>query len=262
MGCTRCNCSWPNSSECVFARHCVAQVAGLAVLTLNRIPSVSHSYSYVGKRVFDLLINEKTSVSIDILRLADGSQDRAVKVEAAAVVNNGNLLIQLLPTNPKKGDPLIAALYINRLGPSPPTQPPFLPPPTKAPVPAPVKPLTLAPVKSPSFDPILINCGYSKNYTDTQSRLWLSDRYNVGGVVVTSEINISLTDDDLLYQSERYGTGGALTYSIPVPLGEYEYDVILHFAEIMYVRPIGVWVMGPSVVQSLYFLSYSSFQQP
>jgi Malectin domain len=208
-------------------------VAGLAVLTLNRIPSVSRSYSNVGERVFDLLINEKTSVSIDILRLAGGSQDRAVKVEAAAVVNNGNLLIQLLPTNPKNGDPLIAALYINRLGPSPPTQPPFLPPPTKAPVPAPVKPLTLAPVKSPSFDPVLINCGYFQNYTDTQGRLWLSDRYNVGGLVYDNgNINISGTDDDILYSYERYGTGGTLTYSVPVPPGEYEYEVILHFAEI------------------------------
>jgi Malectin domain len=180
----------------------------------------------------------KASVNnIDIVQLGGGSNNRAVKVEAAAAVNNGNLVIQLLPTNPKKGDPLIAALYVNRLGPSPPTLPPVPPPPTKAPVkapvPAPVMPMTLAPVNAPSFDPILINCGYlTENYTDTQGRVWLSDRYNVGGAVFTSSANISLTDDDLLYMSERYGTGGTLTYSIPVPPGEYEYEVILHFAEI------------------------------
>jgi Malectin domain len=65
--------------------------------------------------VFDLKINQKTSVnSIDIVQLGGGLKDRAVKVEAAVVVNDGNLVIQLLSTNPKKGDPLIAALHANR----------------------------------------------------------------------------------------------------------------------------------------------------
>jgi Malectin domain len=185
--------------------------------------------------VFDLKINQKTSVnSIDIVQLGGGLKDRAVKVEAAVVVNDGNLVIQLLSTNPKKGDPLIAALHANRLGPSPPTLPPVASQPAKAPVPAPVSPsVTLAPVNSPLFDPILINCGYFQNYTDTQGRLWLSDRYNVGGLVYNNgNINISGTDDDILYSYERYGTGGTLTYSVPVPPGEYEYEVILHFAEI------------------------------
>jgi Malectin domain len=186
--------------------------------------------------VFDLKINtDKASVNnIDIVQLGGGTKDRAVKVEAAAVVNDGNLVIQFLSTNPKKGDPLIAALHVNRLGPSPPTLPPVPPAPTKAPAKAPVSPpTTLAPVNSPSFDPILINCGYFQNYTDTQGRLWLSDRYNIGGGVYDNGgANISATDDDILYQYERYGTAGNLSYSIPVPLGEFEYEIVLHFAEI------------------------------
>jgi Malectin domain len=247
--------------------------------------------------VFDLQLEATIVAGVDVLARAGGLSKVAVIVAAAAVVNDDSLTIQLQPKAPKRADPFVSALYVNRLGPPPPlvapvTQPPAKAPtkaptistsapitaptktpvtahidPTKAPVPTapktapvnlptkapvmlptkaptkaptklptklPTEAPTMAPVKPPTepvFQPIRINCGgYASNYNDSQGQVWLTDRYSVGTTNPYSVTNnISGTNDPILYQSERWGSG-SMNYSIPVPLGTY--TVILHFAEI------------------------------
>ena len=66
------------------------------------------------------------------------------------------------------------------------------------------------------------------SYTDTQGNLWSSDQYVTGGRKYSNSIAINGTEDDKLYQSERWGD---FFYDIPVPaVGNY--TVRLHFAEI------------------------------
>jgi hypothetical protein len=102
-------------------------------------------------------------------------------------------------------------------------------------VPTPVKVPVAAPAIAPApmtatFQPILINCGSSAQYTDTSGRVWSADTYFTGGQVFSRPSSWAISDtlDDALYQSERYG---AFSYSIPLPPAP-GYDVILHFAEI------------------------------
>ena len=62
-------------------------------------------------------------------------------------------------------------------------------------------------------------------------RYWSEDSYfNGGGTYSITNIAVSNTVDDPIYQSERVGT---FSYSIPVPLGTYE--IIIHLAE-LYVK--------------------------
>ena len=78
--------------------------------------------------------------------------------------------------------------------------------------------------------PIRINCG-GTTVIDSKGQRWSADSYFSGGATYsTSAVEILNTEDDILYQSERWGT---FIYNIPVPLGSY--SVILHFAEILYV---------------------------
>ena len=59
--------------------------------------------------------------------------------------------------------------------------------------------------------------------------VWQVDQYATGGTTFTSNLPIEGTDNDAIYQSERYGI---YNYEIPVSTGTY--DVRLHFAEIFY----------------------------
>ena len=54
-----------------------------------------------------------------------------------------------------------------------------------------------------------------------------ADQYATGGSIFTSAAAIAGTQDDVLYQTERYGS---FTYNLPVPNGTY--SVKLHFAEL------------------------------
>jgi Malectin domain len=107
--------------------------------------------------------------------------------------------------------------------------------PTKSPVVAATKsPLAAVPMASPvlppqpTVSPLLINCG-GESYTDSLNRVWVADQYfNEGTKVFNTSNPIANTEDDILYQSERYGI--SMTYSIPRPAGLY--TVTLHFAEI------------------------------
>ena len=81
--------------------------------------------------------------------------------------------------------------------------------------------------ESASFEPIRINCGGGPNYIDTRGNEWISDKvmkyYNTG--LTFSKLppaQIEGTEDDLIYQSERWDVfnGPSLTYEIPVPNGK------------------------------------------
>lgn len=70
-------------------------------------------------------------------------------------------------------------------------------------------------------------------YTDSLGNPWSPDAgfYNIGGTFSTSN-TIAGTNDEVLYQTERYNSSSAtnMTYSFPVDPGTYR--VRLHFAEI------------------------------
>jgi len=77
---------------------------------------------------------------------------------------------------------------------------------------------------------VRINVG-GAGFTDSHGRFWEADRgYNTGSVSTYTSA-IAGTDDDVLYQTERWDADGApeLQYGIAVPNGTYL--VRLHFAE-------------------------------
>jgi Malectin domain len=109
-------------------------------------------------------------------------------------------------------------------------------PTTKSPTKSPMAPAKspVAPAPSPvaptlSSSPLLINCGSTSSYPDSQNRLWLADVYfDTGSGTYSASNAIANTVDDTLYQTERTAT--TITYTIPRPPGTYA--VTLHFAEI------------------------------
>lgn len=66
-----------------------------------------------------------------------------------------------------------------------------------------------------------------QSYTDSEGRIWSTDRFFSGGRLVRRTELIQGTEDPELYRGERYGR---LTYSIPVP-PESSYMAVFHFAE-------------------------------
>lgn len=76
---------------------------------------------------------------------------------------------------------------------------------------------------------IRINAGGGA-YTDKLGRVWQADQFFVGGNAFSSTAEILKTDDDPLYQTERWANN--LQYAIPVTNGAYR--VNLHFAEIFF----------------------------
>jgi hypothetical protein len=104
--------------------------------------------------------------------------------------------------------------------------------------------------------PMRINCG-GTTVTDSKGQRWSADSFFSGGSTYsTSAIEIYNTDDDVIYRSERSGT---FVYNIPVPLGSY--SVVLHFAEIMYVRDSFHFVILPTMfdANSLFLPLFSVF---
>jgi hypothetical protein len=78
-----------------------------------------------------------------------------------------------------------------------------------------------------------VNAG-GASYTDTDGNTWEADNYFTGGTVPGSlpSTTVAGTEDDALYQTERYGEGSnadPLTYSFDVENGWY--TVNLHLAE-------------------------------
>jgi len=101
-----------------------------------------------------------------------------------------------------------------------------------------------------------INAG-GDSYTDQNGNLWLADlQYSIGGFgyvggnVYSTSDPISRTEEDVLYQSERWGMDA---YQFDVPDGDYE--VTLHFAEIYLKRNnrrlMSVAIEGQTVLTDL-----------
>ncbi len=80
--------------------------------------------------------------------------------------------------------------------------------------------------------PIRINAAGAA-FTASGNRKFIADQYFVGGQAFTITRPIANTEDDILYQSERWATN--LPYNIPVVNGNYQ--ITLHFAEIYFNNP-------------------------
>jgi len=122
---------------------------------------------------------------------------------------------------------------------------------TKTPTAGPSPTATVTPTRTPVgfsevYLPIIakatlefyVDCGASGDYIDTQGRRWHADREwtaggwgYVGNTKLYSSGNAILgTDDDLLYQTQRYCEAGRFAYRFDVPFGTYKIE--LHFAEL------------------------------
>ncbi len=64
---------------------------------------------------------------------------------------------------------------------------------------------------------------------------WAADQYSNGGIAFSNNTPIANTENDQLYQTERYREDGTLIYEIPVANGLH--SVVLHFAEIYWGLP-------------------------
>jgi hypothetical protein len=95
-----------------------------------------------------------------------------------------------------------------------------------------------------------VNCG-GPEYTDKTGIVYQEDTRFSGGRTYTTAAMIEGTEDDLLYQSERYGN---FSYNIPVENGDYR--VTLRFAELYSYAYVGarvfdVAIEGKKVVSNL-----------
>ena len=87
--------------------------------------------------------------------------------------------------------------------------------------------LFVATCTTPAYD-LRVNCG-GTDYTSVDGDYYHADSlFNNGATFSNFNRAVANTDDDFLFQSERYDAN--LSYSIPVPNGSY--DVSLYFAEI------------------------------
>jgi Malectin domain len=185
------------------------------------------SWWYAEARVFDVTVAGTKISSLDLVFLS--GQNVAYTTTLTVTTTGPNLTIAMAASKDKV---TISAIEIRAVVPAS-TKSPVVAP--TSPVAAPTSPVA-PPMKSPvvaaapsTVSPVLIDCGSTSSYTDSQNRLWLADVYydNQSGVFsTTNAIHNSL--DDKLYQTER--TGVTVVYNIPRPPGTYA--VTLHFAEI------------------------------
>jgi len=83
------------------------------------------------------------------------------------------------------------------------------------------------------FNEVRINTGGPVVNVAGQS--FIADQYSTGGTLFNKDVPIEGTNDDALYQTERFG---AMSYEIPVSVAG-EYDIRLHFAELFFGLPGG-----------------------
>jgi Malectin domain len=156
-------------------------------------------------RIFDVDVEGTLTKAVDLFQLRNASFT-AVTLTTTVYVIDGFLTINLI--DGPKDYPTLGAIEVNRVGEVPPAMAP-------------------APVAPKPFQTVLI-CSGGEEYTDTQGRVWIKDKYYVGGnTYFDAGRQISGTADDPIYQGERWGT---FSYEIPIPDGDYV--VSLHFAEI------------------------------
>ena len=82
---------------------------------------------------------------------------------------------------------------------------------------------------TPVAEAIRINAG-GEAFMDSNGNQWDADRFSQGGNLYSTAVGIDSTQDDALFQTERYGQN--LAYAIPVDNGRYQ--VNLDFAEIYF----------------------------
>ena len=69
----------------------------------------------------------------------------------------------------------------------------------------------------------------------TRGQFAADQYYSTSSRIGGTTVPITGTADQALYQQERYGTNGTLSYALPVANGQYQ--VVLHFAEIYWSQP-------------------------
>ncbi|MGI9551831.1 MAG: malectin domain-containing carbohydrate-binding protein [Aurantibacter sp.] len=84
-------------------------------------------------------------------------------------------------------------------------------------------------------EPVALRINSGGPQLDFNGEIWSADQYFVGGTVFENAIAIANTENDELYQTERFHTSGNLTYEIPVENGSH--NLSLHFAEIFHGVP-------------------------
>ncbi len=168
------------------------------------------------KRSFDLSAEGKLVIDdLDIFTAA-GGKNTALDKSFDVTVSDGSLNLDFL-TNSDNAK--LAAIEI--IGSSAPTPDP-IPDPTPDPDPN--------PDPNPEPNPtniIRINAG-GDAYTDVNGNLWSADQYFSGGRKYSTKADIAKTEDDKLYQTERWTKN--LSYVIPVSNGDYK--VTVKFAEL------------------------------
>ncbi len=100
-----------------------------------------------------------------------------------------------------------------------------------------------------AIESFAVNCG-GNAYTASDGTIFSADRNYSGGNTYSTSTAISFTEDDILYQSERYGD---LSYNIDLPNGIYE--ITLLFVEIYQTQPnqrvFNVSIEGKPVISKL-----------
>lgn len=177
--------------------------------------NLTELFSTTGERIMDLVIEGDTVYAgLDLVQ-ETGWKNNPFSFNSTVTVTDEVLDVHVVGVY---RNPLIAGVAV--YGPPPaPVAPTTSPAPTAAPT-------SLQPTQEPEFEGVYINCG-GPDFTDGFGKLWKADFGFTGGFVYSNGRPIENTDDDVLYQSERYGTP---TYSIPLPQGNYQ--VILHAAEL------------------------------
>ncbi|MEG3660183.1 malectin domain-containing carbohydrate-binding protein, partial [Arenibacter palladensis] len=85
-------------------------------------------------------------------------------------------------------------------------------------------------------EPVALRINSGGPTLDFNGEAWNADQYFVGGSVSSSGIAIANTENDALYQTERFSTSAAgVVYEIPVVNGNHNLN--LHFAEIYFGVP-------------------------
>jgi Malectin domain len=195
-------------------------------------------------RVFDVTVAGTKITNLDVVALS-GGKNVAYTTTLTVTTTGPTLTIAMVASTDKV---TISAIEIRAVVPAPTMSPVVAAPKNpvaapqspvaapKSPVAAPTSPVAApkSPVAAPAapsstISPVLIDCGSSSSYTDSQNRLWLADVFydHQSGVFNTTSA-IANTVDDMMYQTER--TGVTVAYNIPRPSGTYA--VTLHFAEI------------------------------
>lgn len=185
-------------------------------------------YNAAGQRQFDVRVENLDGVvwdNLDVFAEA-GGKNLPLRKSHQTLVSDGLLSLRF---DSVVSYAMVSAIEVLPAEPAPapapapspaPTDPPVTPPTVAVPTPTPPT------VELPPFDPILVNVG-GGYFTDFLSRDWDADFLYAFGGQTYSEVNeISGTEDDFLYTSERYGN---FYYKFELPVGDYE--VVIHFAE-------------------------------